>query len=82
MKIWTIKEAEKFEEVLDRCPDTLWAVTPSGEQYDLKNPQERVKAIALMLQADGADEPELFAGSYKNESILYPFILSQRPRVA
>ena len=82
MKIRTNNEVKEFEEMLDRCPDTVWAITPSGVEYNLKNTQERDQAISLMLKDNSPEEPELYAGSYENELVVYPYILTHMPRVA
>ena len=63
-------ELKVFEDTLDRCGHSVLLVTPRGLQYDLKDPAERYMGIAEMLEKDGADEPELFATSRRDENLL------------
>lgn len=75
-------ELKEFEETLGRCGRSVLLLTSRGEQYDLKNPAERYIGIAEMLQKDGADEPELFATSTADESLLLRYFALHEEKTA
>lgn len=74
MKIRNNDELKLFEETLDRCSDSVMVVTQQGDQYDLADPTQRYLGIAEMLSKDGYEEPELFASSSKDESLLFDYL--------
>ena len=74
MKIRNNEELKLFEETLDRCDASVLVVTAQGDQYDLKDPAQRILGIAEMLRRDGMDEPELFATSCRDEMKLFEYL--------
>ena len=73
MKIRNNEELKLFEETLDRCTASVLVVTQQGDQYDLTDPAQRYLGIAEMLTRDGFEEPELFASSYRDESLFFDY---------
>ena len=82
MMIRNNDELKLFEETIDRCGASVLVVTAQGEQYDLKDPAQRYLGIAEMLRGHGADEPELFASSGRDEMELFRYLNAVSSRVA
>ena len=78
MKIRNEEDRAMFEKTIDRCHRTLWLVTSSGENYDLKKPAERRKGIAEMVKATDYDEPEIFASCLEDEMMMFEFLTAQK----
>ncbi len=74
MKIRNMQELKKFEEIVDQCKKTVWIVTPSGEQYDLKNPSERYLGLDRMICMHEYEEPEVFTNCTADEMLMFGFI--------
>ena len=74
MTLRTVEELRAFEEVIDRCRDTVWVVSPKGEQYDLKAPMDRCRGLAMMMDKKGAEEPEIYTTCYEDQMVLYDYI--------
>ena len=74
MKIRNDEELKLFEETIDRCDASVLVVTAQGEQYDLKDPVQRVLGIAEMIRGEGIDEPELFASCCRDESRIFEYL--------
>ena len=80
MMIRSNDELKRFEETLDRCEKSVYAVVPGGVQYDLKDPAQRYLGIAAMLDNEGWNEPELFADSRSDEVRLFAFLENREER--
>ena len=74
MKIRNNDELKLFEETLDRCEASVLVVTAQGDQYDMKDPAQRILGIAELLRGDGFSEPELFASSRRDEMKLFEYL--------
>ena len=74
MKIRNNEELKLFEETLNRCEASVLVVTAQGNQYDMKDPAQRILGLAEMLRGDGAWEPELFASSSRDEMQLFGYL--------
>ena len=72
MMIRTKQDIHAFEKAIDRCNNSVWLVSPEGEQYDLKSDMERYLGIARLIQ-DQKNEMELFAATYADEMIMMDF---------
>ena len=71
MTIRTNEQMRLFENAIDRCHNTVWIITPEGEEYDLKTPMGRVQGLASMMTHREDAEPELFCSSYADEMIFF-----------
>ena len=74
MKIRNNEELKLFEETLNRCEASVLVVTAQGNQYDMKDPAQRILGLAEMLRGDGTSEPELFASSSMDEMKLFEYL--------
>ena len=74
MTISTNEEMRMFENAIDHCKDSLFLITPEGDQYDLKTPMGRCQGIASMLNQQGPLEPELFTNCYDDTMVIYHFL--------
>ncbi len=78
MTIRNNEEMRRFEKAIDRCHNTVWVITPEGEEYDLKTPMGRHLGMARLLNPQEDAEPELFASSYEDEAILFDYFRGLR----
>ena len=74
MKIRNNDELKLFEETIDRCGASVLVVTADGEQYDLKDPVQRVLGLAELLRGEGFGEAELFTSSCGDEMKLFKYL--------
>ena len=70
MTINTEKELKLFESTIDSCKDSVWLVTSTGKQYDLKNPMEYHTGMSLLLDETN---PEIYAYSLEDMNRLYHY---------
>ena len=76
MRIRDKEDLKRFEETINQCRKPVWIVTPSGEQYNLKNPAQRAKGLACMQCKNEYEEPEVFALCAEDEMVLFGYIES------
>ena len=72
MKIRNQQDVEALRAALNRCRRSVWLVTPSGEQVDLKSDRELHRGIDLLSESD-ADSMELFASNYADEMVMMDY---------
>ncbi len=82
MKIRNMEELKRFEEVVDQCAKTVWIVTASGEQFNLKKASERSLGLSRMLCTKEYEEPEVFTNCVEDEMLMFDFIESSRKSAA
>lgn len=71
-------ELKKFEAAIDNCTSSVWAVTGSGNRYDLKETAGRYLGLASMLSADEYSEPEIFTENYEDQATLFAYLQEKR----
>ena len=72
MKIRTRQDIEAFQTAVDQCTNTVWLMSASGEQYNMKNDKEWGKGLSRLLN-DEKDEVEIYASNYHDESVMMNF---------
>ena len=72
MKIRTRQDIEAFQTAVDQCTNTVWLMSASGEQYNMKNDKEWGKGLSRLLN-DDKDEMEIYASNYHDESVMMNF---------
>ena len=78
MKIRTNEEVKNFWNVINSCSNTVYLVTNNGEQYDLKTAAGWFKGVEALRGADDYSEPEIYANSFEDETLIARYILSNR----
>ena len=74
MKIRNEEDLRKFEKIIDQCAKPVWIVTPSGEQFNLKNPLEREHGLSHMICKKDYEEPEVYTSCTEDEMLMFGFI--------
>lgn len=74
MTIRNNEEKKMFENAIDRCERTVWLITMDGNQIDLKTPDGLSQGIAIMENAKGYEEPELFTTCVEDEMQIFEFL--------
>ena len=67
-------DISKFEETINKCKDSVYVITPSGKEYDLKETKGYYLGLASMLNANDYEEPEVYASCNGDEQLLLRYL--------
>ena len=81
MSIRTESELKDFENVINHCHSTVYVVTPDGTEYDLKSPAEHEAGIEKLVNAEEAEEAEIFATTHEDEMAVMDYMLHHEDTV-
>ena len=72
MTINNSEELRLFEQCIDRCRRSVYAVTDRGQQYDLKTPFGRHRGLELLL--DGSQDVEIYTNCHEDDMVMFEYI--------
>ena len=81
MKLNTVDELIRFNDLLDQCKGYVCLHAPDGRYLDLSNKATRLQGLAALSGKD-ADYYELFAGRREDEHLLICYLLQQEKKTA
>lgn len=61
MKLYNIRNSERFLDVLSACEGPVYAISPRGERVNMKNFAQQARGLGLTLNATGDEGIELIA---------------------
>ena len=67
-------DIKRFEETISKCKESVWVITDSGKEYDLKETRGHYLGLASMLAANGRNEPEIYANSTEDQQLLFGYL--------
>lgn len=81
MKLTTVDELNRFNDLLDRCKGYVCLHAPDGHYLDLRDKTTRLQGLTA-LSGEDAEYYELFASRREDEMLLLHYFYDQNRKTA
>lgn len=81
MKLTTVDELIRFNEILDQCGGSVYLQGPDGRVLDLRDRTSRLQGLTALSGAD-AELYDLYARRREDETLLLSYLVRQSEKTA
>lgn len=76
MKIYNIKDVNKFQKTLDSCEGKISLISENGDKYDLRSKLSQLVALQSCFGTSGIENMEIIAENPKDVVRLMHYLMS------